>query len=253
MVLPAPYELDVIDDALLVATPGAMEVARRSLRESDSLFAFAAGHPSAEPLCGRGTLYSIAVGRERWVVRHYRRGGAVAPWLGDRYVRVGVPRPVHELRVSCALRRRGVDTPRVVASVVYPAGAFYRADLATVQVRKSTDLAEALFGETELEATARLTAWKAVGRLIAVLHERGVIHTDLNLKNIVLDWSMEPPRPYVIDLDRCRVVDRVPGWRRAAMLRRFHRSREKWEAQTGRAVPREELNAFDEAYRSAGG
>ena len=82
---------------------------------------------------GRGTVRAVPApdGEGRWVVRRYRRGGMLAPLLGDRYLRRGEPRPLRETRASEAARRSGIATPPVIAGVIYPAGAWYRADLVT--------------------------------------------------------------------------------------------------------------------------
>ncbi|HSN71891.1 MAG TPA: lipopolysaccharide kinase InaA family protein, partial [Steroidobacteraceae bacterium] len=35
---------------------------------------------------GRGSVCHLQSGSERWVLRHYRRGGVIARLLGDRYL-----------------------------------------------------------------------------------------------------------------------------------------------------------------------
>ena len=82
-------------------------------------------------------------------MRHYHRGGAVASLLGDRYLRVGEPRPVRELRLGRALERLGVPTVPHLAAAVYTHGIWYRGDLVTRWVSGSVDLAEGLFGGAE--------------------------------------------------------------------------------------------------------
>ncbi|HEX7050443.1 MAG TPA: lipopolysaccharide kinase InaA family protein [Longimicrobiales bacterium] len=245
--LPEPYGATRVGEAILIARAEAIEPASRALRQAGSLFAFAAACADAEPLEGRGAVYSIPAPGGRWVVRHYRRGGAVARILEDRYLRAGAPRPVRELRTSHAVRVRGIDSPEVVAGVIYPAGPAYRADLATRYIPHSADLARVLFGP-ERPAAERESACAAAGGLLRAMHERGVIHPDLNLKNILLEWTTDPPRAHLLDLDRGRVVERVPRRRREAMLRRFWRSARKWETRTGRRLSRAERDAFHAAY-----
>src|SRR5690606_11192773 len=146
------------------------------------------------------------------------------------------PRPVRELRASEEVRRRGIDTPVVLALAIYPAGAFYRADIATAFVPGAQDLAAALFGPASFEGEERLGVWAAAGTLLRALAERGVVHADLNLKNVLLDASARPLRPLLLDLDRCRVAARVAPLARLAMLRRFRRSAAKWAGLAGRAI-----------------
>lgn len=253
--LPPPYRAVPVGGALLVARPEALEPARRAIAEAGSLLAHAAAHPEARALeSRRGLSYRIPGTDGHWVVRHYRRGSALTRWLADRYLRVGVPRPLRELTVSHAARERGVDTPQVVALALYPAGPFYRADLATAYVPCSTNLAQALFGAEAKGAADRVQALAAAGRLVRTLHERGVVHVDLTLQNVVLEWTTRPPRPFVLDLDDCRLLPgALPAWRRGAMLRRFARSLRGWEERSGRTLSREERAAFRTGYHGGDG
>lgn len=247
--LPEQYTCTRRDGVLVLATAAARDFALEALAGVGSLFRFAASHAEASRLEGRGPVYAIPAAGGRWVVRHSRRGGAIARWLDDRYLAVGVPRPVAELLTSDAARRRGVDTPEIQAVLVYSTGAFYRADIATAHIPDSTDLAGVLFGD-EAAIEVRTEACEAAGRLIRDMTERGIVHADLNVKNILLSRASRPPRPYVLDLDRCQVVARVSGRQRDAMLRRFWRSVRKWEARTARSLTAAERSAFNAAYAS---
>jgi len=169
--------------------------------------------------------------------------------LEDLYLAVGVPRPLRELLVSTAARERGVATPEVAALAIYPAGPFYRADLATRYIPGSADLAQVLFGAQGFGANERIGALSAAGRLVRTAHEHGVVHVDLNLQNVLLEWTTGPPVARLLDLDRCRVLSRaVPSGQRMAMLRRFDRSIRKWERRTGRLLQPAESEAFAYAY-----
>lgn len=249
--LPAPYTSTLAGRALAVARPGARELVLEALAHAGSLFRFAERQTGATRLEGRGPAYAIPAADGRWVVRHFRRGGAFARLLGDRYLAVGMPRPVAELLASDIARGRGVDTPEVQALVIYPAGAFYRADIATAHVPDSIDLARALFGPAPASAEERVRACSAAGRLLAILAERGVVHADLNLKNILLAPTTAGFRPYLLDLDRSRIVTRVSGRQRETMLQRFWRSISKWEARIDRPLTATERAAFEAGY--AGG
>jgi hypothetical protein len=79
------------------------------------------------------------------VVRHYQRGGAVGPILGDRYLSLGRYRPLCETVASLEARERGISTPAVVAGIVYPAGIFYRADLVTEEIPNAVAVAGPLW------------------------------------------------------------------------------------------------------------
>ena len=251
--VPAPYRVLTVGDALLVATPEAVEPARRALAEAGSLFAFAGGHPESRVLWSRrGRAWHVPVpepGGAGWVVRHYRRGSTLTRWLGDRYLRPGGYRPLRELRVSTAARERGVPTPRIAALAIHPEGAFYRADLATEFVPASANLAQVLFGAEARGEDDRLLALAAAGGLIRAVQDRGVVHVDLTLQNVLLEWTTRPPRPHLLDLDDCRILrGPLSAWRREAMLRRFLRSLRGWEEREGRPLTPSEREAFDAGY-----
>jgi 3-deoxy-D-manno-octulosonic acid kinase len=275
-------------------TAGAAEPALRLwLERHGTLMAAAEAHPQVEALEGRGRVAVVPDpvapsdgGADRWVVRHYHRGGSVARLLGDRYLRVGEPRPFRELRVLEAVRARGVPAPEPVGAAVYPAGPFYRGDLVTRWVPASVDLASLLFNpmrpspvEGPVEETAghpvgadsggglaadpagdtRLAAMRATGRLVRLLHDRGVAHPDLNLKNVLLvspagaARAGREPEAVILDLDRTRLHDgSVPARSRQAMISRFWRSARKWERRAGRPLPASLRMAFDAAYAAGG-
>jgi 3-deoxy-D-manno-octulosonic acid kinase len=189
---------------------------------------------------GRGELHVVraaVVGpdrRERWAVRHYRRGGAVASYLGDRYLAVGATRPEVEIRASVEARARGVRTPAVVAGAWYRAGPFYRADLVTELVPGATTLADALFSAPRGAAAERSLA--AAGRLARELGEAGIGHADLNARNVLEGTDSPAAGPWVIDLDRATVQGRTGIEAARPMLARLERSLRKFGATSGRPL-----------------
>lgn len=184
----------------------------------------------------------------RWVVRHYHRGGAVGPLLGDRYLRLGTPRPVRELRLGWALEERGLPTTDHVGAAVYPAGPWYRGDLVTRYVPGAHDLAAVLFPGRATDETDPAAAMEVTGRLFRTLHEGGVIHPDLNLKNILIVGAGPSPQTRVLDLDGARLQARVGPRARRRMVERFWRSGRKWSARTGAALDPVWVEAFNRGY-----
>jgi 3-deoxy-D-manno-octulosonic acid kinase len=167
-------------------------------------------------------------------VRHYRRGGAVASYLGDRYLAVGATRPEVEIRASVEARARGVRTPAVVAGAWYRAGPFYRADLVTELVPGATTLADALFSAPRGAAAERSLA--AAGRLARELGEAGIGHADLNARNVLEGTDSPAAGPWVIDLDRATVEGRKGIEAARPMLARLERSLRKFGATSGRPL-----------------
>ena len=181
------------------------------LASAKTLHAWAAGAEGAEAFTGRGTVYAVpaaAAGpddRARWAVRHYRRGGAIAAHLGDRYLASNETRPRIELAASVVARARGVPTPAVVAGTCYPAGMFYRADLVTELIPDAASLA-ALVHSSGLTDSQRNALLGSAGRLVRVMEEAGIAHADLNAMNILVEHGSG--KAHVIDLDRCRIISR---------------------------------------------
>src|SRR5687768_18405908 len=106
--------------------PGVETVARATLAgpvdealAAGSLYDYAAHHPEARPLHGRGVSYAVPLpdGSTRVVVRRSRHGGWLAPLTGEIFL--APTRAPHELQVSLRLAREGIPTPEVVAYCTY--------------------------------------------------------------------------------------------------------------------------------------
>lgn len=249
--VPDGYREIRIDRARAVVREHAVNFVREAVEAAGTLYEYAAMRPDAETLQGRRILYVISgPGADRWVIRHLSHGGALAPLTRDRFLRWGGRiRPFNELRIACRLRSLGIPTPEILAAVAYPAGLIYRGEIARDEVPEARDLASCLFEDPPLDPEDRVAALAGAGRLIRWLHTEGVIHPDLNLRNILIEWTARPPRPYILDLEKCRIVTQVPAWRRRQMLRRIRRSARKFERFSGEPIREQEWRCFEMAYR----
>lgn len=184
---------------------------------------------------GRGVVHTVpapTIGPdrgERWVLRHYRRGGAVARYLDDRYLAGGDSRPIRELKASVEARSRGVPTPAVVAGAAYAAGMFYRADIATEFIQNAKSLAHLLFGNGDRQIDVEGTLHIA-GRVVRCLEDTHVLHPDVNAGNILVRDHVGVTEAYVIDLDRCNVLARTSFGSPGFMRDRLERSLRKLSA-----------------------
>ena len=166
---------------------------------------------------GRGSsLFLQARDDEQWVLRPYQRGGLIAKLSQQRYIWLGVERTraFREVRLTAALYEQGLPVPRPVACCVTRFGLTYEAALLTVRIPGARALASLL---TNGEADEALL--KRVGAMIKRFHQAGLDHVDLNARNILVD---EAGKPWLIDLDRCRL--RPPGKWQASNLQRLERS-----------------------------
>lgn len=165
---------------------------------------------------GRGIAVSAGPD-ERWVLRHYRRGGLPGRLIADSYLWPGEEktRPIRELRVLTELLHRGVRVPRPLAARVERRGPFYRGDLIIERIAEAATLAERAAGLPEID-------WQNAGRTLRRFHDAGGWHPDLNARNLLL----APTGVFVIDLDRGRLVE--PGSRvQRRNLARLERSLRK--------------------------
>ncbi|MFP3947693.1 MAG: lipopolysaccharide kinase InaA family protein [Gemmatimonadota bacterium] len=244
--------------ARVLARPEARSWVEAALDRHETLHRAASRAKDGIRMEGRGTVYAVPAppdeieavlgsGEGRWAVRHYRRGGWMAPLLGDRYLNVGAPRPFEELRVSDEVRRRRLPTPRVVAAAVYPAGIMYRGDLVTVYIPDSLELAEVLFHPRRQGVSSsidRREAMTEAGSLIRRMADAGVEHVDLNARNVLLRWSGRAPEAHLLDLDRCRLADGPLPRAADAMCDRLMRSIRKLEKRTDLGLAPGEIKAL---------
>ncbi len=174
---------------------------------------------------GRGAIMVLDHGTEKWVVRHYNRGGFVAYFVEDHYLWTGLERsrPFREWRLLARLRRLGLPVPRPVAARVVRTGPLYRADIVTAYLPDTRPLSAHLD-----EGGPPPERWAAIGRMVRAFHDAGVDHPDLTAHNILLGASGET---YLVDFDNARV--RPQGsWHRAG-LARLQRSLRKVALETG--------------------
>ena len=174
---------------------------------------------------GRASIAVVSSGDQRWVLRHYRRGGFVAHISKDRYLWLGESRTrsFAEWRLLAELRRRGLPVPAPVAARYVRGALTYRADLITEYLPNTRTLAAAITG-----AQLSRESWEAIGRTIARFHREGVHHADLNAHNILLDQAAAQ-NVYVLDFDRGRIEARG-AWEQD-VLARLRRSLEKIKGQ----------------------
>lgn len=246
---PPGYKERRIAGAHVIVRSDALGFVEEALAASGTLYDYAAARPEADTLAGRQTIYVIrGPDTQRWILRHLSHGGRLAPITRDRFLRIGLPRPFNELRVAWQLREIGIPTPEVVAAAVYDERFVYRGDVAREEISPARDLASSLFGDPALNPVDRKAVLAAAGRLLGRLHGAGVIHPDLNLRNILIERSHEAARAFILDVEKCRIAAQVPRWRRRAMLIRLKRSARKFEENSGREVSDQEWKIFHSAY-----
>jgi len=170
---------------------------------------------------GRGSVLFISHGEDRWVLRHYRRGGVAAKLSEDRYLWTGADRTrsFREWRLLADMRQAGLPVPVPIAARYERRGLLYRADLITEEIVGAQPLSKIIANE------ALNGGWQRVGATIARFHRQGIRHADLNAHNILIASDAV----YLLDFDRGDRVARGPWEQR--VLARLLRSLNKLKGQ----------------------
>jgi 3-deoxy-D-manno-octulosonic acid kinase len=161
---------------------------------------------------GRGGVAFLDTPVGSCVLRHYRRGGWMAPLLGDRYVWNGRihSRGFAEFALLAELVRQDLPVPVPVAARYQRRGPYYTADLITRTIEEAETL-------TQIIAAQRLDAVLAerVGALVARFHGAGVDHADLNAHNILVAGD----GLWLVDFDRGEIRVTGTAWKLANLAR----------------------------------
>ncbi len=231
------------------ASHGLLDALAAAIATHGTLYDWASLQPQPRALRGRAPVFvaTLPGTAETVVVRHGWHGGLLAPVTGDRFRHP--TRAPREFAHSLALRSAGIPTTTVLGFARYHAGfGTCRVDVVSRFVPDAFDLgmiAAALVPQIPLAA-----ALEATLHLLQRLALAGVVHPDLNVKNVLLAPESSPSpagalRALVIDVD---VVQWQPQAQPHAIMERnvtrLVRSIRKWRRQFGCDVTDVTLDAF---------
>lgn len=184
-----------------------------------------AGGAVALETSGRGSVWIVSHGGERWVLRHYHRGGFVSRFVFDHYFWLGLERTraFREWRLLARLAQAGLPVPSPVAARVRRSGPVYTADILTVYIPDTRKLSAYI-----AESGVPDGCWRRVGRLVRAVHDQDVDHPDLTAHNLLVDARGDV---FLVDFDNARA--RPPGAWRQRGLERLERSLRKVALETG--------------------
>lgn len=207
---------------------------------------------AASPFRGRGRIgaYRLDNG-ETALVRAYHHGGMLRHLNGEFFF-TWPPRPFKELAVTEQVRRRGVPTPELLGACVDRVwGPFYRGWLMSRELEGGQDLWAALQSE-RYRSASRESLLEAVADSLRTMHRRGVYHSDLNLKNILVRLDHGRVQGYIIDLDKARLFPAaVPSALAEKNLRRLLRSACKLDPERT-WLPPKDWDLLVQCYREDG-
>jgi len=166
---------------------------------------------------GRGATLFIEHEGQRWVLRHFHRGGTIGRLINDRFLWLGEERTrcFREWRLLAHLQDLGLPVPRPVAARYRRHGLTYTADLLTALIPDVEPFSTRL-----ARGSVAPDVWAAVGQCISRFHRAGVFHADLTAHNLQIDSANHV---FLLDFDRGRVRGDGGNWRQAN-LARLHRS-----------------------------
>jgi tRNA A-37 threonylcarbamoyl transferase component Bud32 len=189
-------------------------------------------------LTGRSPLRFI---EPDMVVRTIMHGGVFRHITGKRFLSPN--RTIRELKVSAYLAAHGIRTPEILAVRFIKEGLFYSIDVVSAFIPDSKDLLVHL----EQGHTDTLELFKISGALIRQIHDLGVYHSDLHIKNLLLDNS---GNLWMLDLDKAYQFALLPEFMKQMNLKRFMRSINKWQTKGRIHLPDEWASSFLNGYHT---
>lgn len=190
---------------------------------------------------GRGRVLLLDTEFAPAVLKQYLRGGWAARVSRDRYVFSGYERsrPMMEFKVLGQLSAAGLPAPEPLAAICQREGKLYSGWLMTRRILHAEPLADLIAirrGDSLM--------WRNTGACIRRFHDFGLVHADLNARNILVG---EGDSIHLVDFDRSRIRK---GDSRAygANLRRLHRSLEKTWPDSYREQLESCWNLLQEGY-----
>lgn len=162
---------------------------------------------------GRATAWFFKHDDLTAVLRHYWRGGLVGKVLSDQYLYLGLEstRVYKEFSLMIKLIELGLNVPKPIAARVSTSGLIYRGDIITEAIKGAKSLLDILIERPLTEGEL-----KRIANTIALFHNKGVYHADLNINNILFN---EEGDVYIIDFDRGELKVPNPQWQQSNMAR----------------------------------
>lgn len=171
---------------------------------------------------GRSKTYRVQHSEidQAWVLKQYRRGGLFGKLVKRKYIFTNEDevRSVAECRVLSHLCKHKLPVPKPIAAMYKRSGYFYEAATLTEYIPNARTLSSFLVEGEKID-------WKAIAKAIYQVHHAGLIHSDLNAHNILINSS---GRVFIIDLDKAGYIPGIDlGSQHRMSLLRLQRSIEK--------------------------
>lgn len=177
--------------------------------------------------CKRLSISSL--NSENLVVKDYWHGGFFGKMLRDIFWQE--QRPLNELSIYETARERGINTIETMAIVKNRMmGPFFKCKLISREIVDSVDLMELLLDfDGKYTLVQKRQIINEVARAVRKMHDAGIYHGDLHLKNILLQCKDNNEfNVFIIDLDKSEQFKEIDFHRRISNIKRLDRSLEKY-------------------------
>lgn len=159
----------------------------------------------------------------RIVVRRYHHGGLLGRFQKDLYL-FSFP-PLREMAACEYARSHDVPAVEVLGAVQERVGKFfYRVDLITRHLPEGTDLGD------YFQQKYTVNSWKdkreiltGAALLIRKMHDKGIFHSDLHLKNIFMSQQNGHKEFFLLDFDKAHILPNISNEMRLRNLLRLER------------------------------
>jgi 3-deoxy-D-manno-octulosonic acid kinase len=192
---------------------------------------------------GRGTTFFLQHENHNLVLRHYLRGGLISKLSRDSYIFKSLQscRSISEFNILNQLNTLKLPVPTPAAAQVIRHGMTYKADLLTQRIPNAQDLVQVL------KAPQNEIFYQKLGQMIALFHQHGVYHADLNIQNILQDSN---DKFWLIDFDRAKRLKPKQAWQ-ISNLNRLKRSFEKEKVRYGIKWDTSDWDILIDSYQQA--
>ena len=153
---------------------------------------------------GRGSSFLYTTDHnEKLVYRHYMRGGLVGRFIKDLFFLWAKDshRAYNEMLLLDFMQSKALPVPKALISRERRYFCFIKQDLIQEQIDRTQNLCQIL----SVRSLSKRN-YEDIVKTIIRLYKANVVHTDLNIKNILID---DKDMVYIIDFDKCFIKNNI--------------------------------------------